>query len=367
MKILFIIHSVSYCGAERVLALIANELCERGNDVYILTDPNDVKYPLKAEITILDAYLNSRKYAVNSTIGKIKRQIAYNCGFYKTLRKYVEEINPDHVVSFMGFFIWQLLPFRHKYRITISEHSAMDRSINRMRNFEKQKLAERFYCQTVLTQADKDYLGSKRSNVVVMNNPLSFEPISEERYEKSFDRRHNILFCGSLDRYRIKGLDNMIRAFALATYRCPDLKLDIAGNGGEESMGKMRQLATDLRVADAVNFLGFKEDVAAEMESHSMLVVPSRSEGFGMVVIEAMASGCPVISYALSGPSEIIKDGVDGILVENQNIDKLAEAICKLAESSSLRKELGRNGIRSVERFSLENIVNKWETILTNE
>lgn len=364
MKILFLIHNIAYCGAERVLALVANELCKRGHDIYIITDPLEINYPLDTNIHILDAYLYSKKHDASSVIGKALRLVKYNLGFYKTLKHYINEINPDHIVSFMGFFIWQLLPFRHRYKITISDHSAMNRSIGIIRDYERHQLAGKFYYQTVLTQYDKDYLGSKRRNVVVVSNPLTFTPMTDEEYEKNFENRKNILFCGSIDRYEIKGLDNLLRAFAIAKRKCPDLVLDIVGNGSDANVAKMKQLATDLKISDSVYFLGFKKDVGEEMKKHSMLVLPSRSEGFGMVIIEAMASGCAVISYALSGPKEIINNGVDGVLIENQDIDKLAYAICDLACSTSKRKMLGLNGIHSVKRFSLDNIVDKWLNIL---
>ena len=366
MKILFLIHNISYCGAERVFALIANELCKRNYDIYVITDPNEVNYSIDERIHVLDAYLYSKKYDVKNPLGKGLRLIKYHIGFAKVLKKYIREIHPDHIVSFLGFFIWQLLPYRRKYKITISDHSAMNRSINPIMDYERRKLAEKFFCQTVLSRADKDYLGKNRTNVIVMNNPLTFKPIQEKEFEEGFEQRHNILFCGSIDRYHIKGLDNLLRALSIVKKQTPNFKLDIAGHGNEKNINTIKSMAVELNVADNINFLGFCENVAEEMKNHSILVVPSRSEGFGMVIIEAMASGCPVISYALSGPQEIITNEIDGILVENQNIERLAEAIIRLNDLPEVRKQIGRKGLQSVERFSLETIVNKWEKLLTS-
>lgn len=366
MKILFIIHNVSYCGAERVLALVANELVARGYDVYILTDPQDISYPLNDKIHILDAYLYSKVYETSSIIKKAIRVVKYNIGFSRTLKYFLKEIEPDCIVSFLGFYIWQLLPYRRKYKITISDHSAMSRTLGRKRDYERHILPEKFHYQTVLTQADKDYLGSNRTNIVVMNNPLTFSPMSLKEYHVNFEKRKHILFCGSIDRYEVKGLDNMIRAFAKVRTVNKDVVLDIAGKGSRTNVDKLKELAKELKVVDYVNFLGFQEDVASLMKSHSLLVLSSRSEGFGMVIIEAMACGCPVVSYALSGPCEIIENGTNGILVENQNVDKLAESIVSLYNNKEMQKIIGENALGTVEKYSLKNIVDKWEKILNN-
>lgn len=363
MKILFIIHNISYCGAERVLALVANELCVRGNDVYILTNPKEVSYPIDKRINILDAYMFSPKHQTNNILGKIIRSISYSWGFSKTLKKYINEIRPDHIVSFLGFMIWQLLPYRNSYKITISDHSAMERNLGKKRNYERRVLPERFYCHTVLTQADKDYLGPKRTNVVVMNNPLTFAPISEEEYNDLFPIRRNILFCGSIERYKVKGLDNLIEVLAKVKKSQPDVILDIAGQGNKENERYIEDLASRNGVKDNIHLLGFQKDVASLMKTHKLLVVPSRSEGFGMVIIEAMASGCPVVSYSLTGPKEIITDNTDGILVDNQNKDKLSEAIVKLLINDNQRKAIGYAALSTANRFSLSVIVDKWINI----
>ena len=366
MKVLFIIHNVSFCGAERVLALVANELVERGYDVYILTDPQDISYPLNDKIHILDAYRYSKTYKTSSTLKKIIRIIKYNIGFSRTLRYFLKEVKPDCIVSFLGFFIWQLLPYRKRYKIIISDHSAMSRALGKKRDYERHILPEKFHYQTVLTSADKELLGSSRTNVVVMNNPLTFKPISIEEYIDNFDKREHILFCGSVDRYEVKGLDNMIRAFAIVRATNKDVILDIAGRGSESKVNELKKLAKELGVFEYINFLGFQEDVASLMKSHSLLVLSSRSEGFGMVIIEAMACGCPVVSYALSGPCEIIENGVNGILVENQNINKLAESVVSLYGNKERLREIGQNALQTVEKYSLKNIADQWEIILKN-
>ena len=99
------------------------------------------------------------------------------------------------------------------------------------------------------------------------------------------------------------------------------------------------------------------------MESE-IFVLSSRFEGFGMVITEAMSCGVPSVSFACPcGPKDIIDNGKDGFLVENGNIDKLAERICFLIEHPEIRQQMGTQARINARRFQLENIMQQWERL----
>jgi glycosyltransferase involved in cell wall biosynthesis len=214
-----------------------------------------------------------------------------------------------------------------------------------------------------LTQIDKEILGKKRTNVVVIPNPLTFPAISEEEYTNLYDSRKHVLACGSVDRYYIKGFDSLIRAFSLAARNHKDWILDIAGGGSKEKINELKRIARECDIFSQVVFLGFRNDIEDLMKSHILFAHAPRTEGFGMVLTEAMACGCPVICYNLSGPSEIVHHNVDGVLVESQNIDDLALAINSLMCDSPRRFMLGKNALENVKRFSISTVVDDWEAL----
>jgi glycosyltransferase involved in cell wall biosynthesis len=112
--------------------------------------------------------------------------------------------------------------------------------------------------------------------------------------------------------------------------------------------------------------LGNQKNIFEWYRRASIFVLSSRKEGFGNVLIEAMAMGCAVVSFDCPyGPAEIIKDGIDGILVENQNTRRLSQAIQKLIEDEELRSTLANEAIKVRERYSIDKIANEWESLIS--
>lgn len=191
-------------------------------------------------------------------------------------------------------------------------------------------------------------------NITVINNPLSFYP------EKiSNCSSHKVIAVG---RYSYqKGFDLLIKSWSLISKKHPDWKLYIYGGGDRKefiNQVKGLQLESSCFLEDAVT------NIMNKYCESSIFVLSSRFEGFGMVITEAMSCGVPVVSFACPcGPRDIIKDEVDGLLVENGNIQKLAEKICYLIEHEDIRKEMGKQAQINSGRFKIENIALQWKEL----
>jgi glycosyltransferase involved in cell wall biosynthesis len=151
----------------------------------------------------------------------------------------------------------------------------------------------------------------------------------------------------------IKGHEVLLRALRRARQQVPGLSLDIAGTGPVEPT--LRSLARDLRIEDAVRFLGHVTPVGQMIENAAIVVIPSLGEGFGMVALEAMERGRPVIATAVGGLPEIVVDGETGIVVPPGDEQALAAAIVALATDLGHGAEMGAAGrARAVAEFSPE-------------
>lgn len=158
-----------------------------------------------------------------------------------------------------------------------------------------------------------------------------------------------ILAVGRL--VRVKGFDLLLRAFARARLD-PGTRLVIAGDG--PARGELERLAADLGVGDRVEFTGRldRAGVVAAMAGAGVVVVPSRIEAFGIVVLEAWRSGAALVATTRGGPADIVTDGVDGILVDPEDVDALAAALARVAGDPALRQRLASAGRERVTSFT---------------
>ena len=160
----------------------------------------------------------------------------------------------------------------------------------------------------------------------------------------------------------IKGHIVLLRAFAEARRRVPDLRLDLAGRGPLEPA--LRALAKELEVDDAIRFLGYVAPVQRAIEDAAIIVVPSMGEGFGMVALEAMERARPVIAAEIGGLGELVEERVTGLLVPPGEAEPLAQAIVRLADDLPRAAEMGEAGRRrALEHFLQERCTDRTELL----
>jgi len=159
-----------------------------------------------------------------------------------------------------------------------------------------------------------------------------------------------------------KDYPTMLRAFARAVNGRKVVLLLVGGDGLEE---RMTPLVKELGIDRRVRFLGTRDDVQMLMKAADAYLMSSAWEGMPMVLLEAAASGLPIVSTDVGGIGEVVQDGVNGFLVEAREPDRLAGAIGRLMElSADERERMGREGRRLVEgRFGLSAVVDQWEAL----
>lgn len=164
-----------------------------------------------------------------------------------------------------------------------------------------------------------------------------------------------------------KGQHVFIDALARLTGGHPGLRGRIVGSalfGEEDYTGCLRRQAAELGIAERVDFVGFQDDIAAELAQLTVAVHAStRAEPFGQVVVEAMACGVPVVAAAAGGPAETVTDGVDGLLVAPGDAAALASAIERILADPGFRTELAHAGRLSARRYRPESVAAQIEDV----
>jgi glycosyltransferase involved in cell wall biosynthesis len=159
--------------------------------------------------------------------------------------------------------------------------------------------------------------------------------------------------------YPRKRLEILLRAVALVRRMTPELEVRIVGNGPE--FGKLSNICADLRLEPIVRWLGDLSlaELAAEYKRSHVFCLPSVQEGFGIVFLEAMAAGKPIVAARAAAIPEVVRNG---ILVERDNPEMLAEALFRLYRDPDLRRDLGTAGLRDVEQFEMHRVAIRFLT-----
>lgn len=156
-----------------------------------------------------------------------------------------------------------------------------------------------------------------------------------------------------------KGFDDLIRAYPTIRRAVPESRLVIVGDG--HMRGELESLADREHVRDGTTFAGFIDDdeLVAALKSSDVVVVPSRFEPFGIVALEAMAAGVPLVVSRVGGLAEIVEDSVDGIEVEPNNPSAIAAATVRILSDRELVSRLVTKGEEKVKSYSWENVAKR--------
>lgn len=203
------------------------------------------------------------------------------------------------------------------------------------------------------------FYGISPDKIVVIPNGVDIERFSGCIHKIALDGDPSILFLGYLS--KIKGLDILIRAIAKLRFELPYLKLHVVGHG--DAGGEWASLLVKQQgVEKYVIFHGAADPslVPAYYKSANIFVSPSRYEGFGITILEAMASGIPIIASNIESFNEILTDGENAIFFKSEDVDALSKAILTLYQDPNLRKQISQSALKEVTKYSWSIIAQKY-------
>ena len=369
MKIVYCTPSLYIAGGiERVLTTKMNYLSDKaGYEVWvILTDGKGKNpyFPLSDKIHIVNLDLNFEELWSLGFLKKIFVYLKKQRIYKKKLKEALYEIRPDITVSTLRREINFITSIKDGSRKVGEMH------VNRAnyRNFEAndtnalKKIFERIWMNSlvgklkkldqfvVLTDEDRRNW-HELDNVTTIPNPLNVFPTIE-----SNQSARKVIAAG---RYCYqKGFDLLLRAWAIVNEKHKDWHLDIYGAGKNV---EYKNLVNTLNICQNVGINPPTDNIYAKYADASIFVFSSRFEGFGMALLEAMATKLAVVSFACPcGPKDIISDGNDGVLVTNEDIQELADKICYLIENEEERKSMAENAKLKAMQYSVDNIMHRW-------
>lgn len=373
MRVFVVCNRLCYGGAERVGVTITNGLFDRGYEVFVVADLfMPVTYELRAGVHMLNLYREGK--------GKYAKQLSS----FTLLRTYLKQYHPDVVIGIMWLASLRALVAARGLLIPVisTVHDSFERPacapMSRFEHFHKFVLNKLYDYVTVLTEADKRYIGKRLKHVTVMPNPLALTPVRfvadgqvVDKEDEETMKQPFILAAGRLDDWHYKGFDLLIKAWSLVEQKTDSVgrkwQLKIAGKDTPEALGYLKRLCQEYHVDGSVEFLGFRTDIDHLMQEASVFVLSSRYEGFGLVLIEAMSQGCACVAADYKGRQrEIIGDESNGMLCPTEDAGSLAEKMQYLISHPDERLQMQRNAAERSKLFATENIIDKWERMLSD-
>ena len=365
MKILLLMHSLSAGGAERAACTLANFWAASGRDVTIvtLTPVSADFYPLDRRVGRISLDLAGvSRHALHGLWQNVKRVVA--------LRRLLRRLRPDIGLAMMSTpnVLLALASLWLPTLQTIGSERCYPphAALGRLWHVLRRALYGRLSAMVALTGECAHWIEThtSASRVVVIPNAIAW-PLPDNPPRRSLPRlcqpqRKRLLAVGRLE--PVKNFDALIRAFARLARAFPDWDLIILGEGPERA-----RLASTIRCLGLVQRVvmpGVAGNVAYWYGEADLFALTSRSEGFPNALAEAMAHGVPAVSVDCNtGPRDIVRHGIDGLLVPPDDIAALSDALARVMGDALLRGQLASRSAEARERFSVAKIGQMWDTL----
>lgn len=363
---MFFIHSLSPGGAERVTALLANHWAKTGWDVSVVTTTSASEdfYPLDP---------SARRYSLNlaRTRTNLAASVLSNIQRISRLFRILKKVDPDIAVAMMPTSnVLLSIAGRLSGTPVIGSERVHPPSMPLGRLWER--LRRVFYpslsALVAQTETSAEWLRANTgtARIVVIPNPVQYPLAPHAPHLDPKDvltrlkKTHLLLAIGRLEHQ--KGFDCLLNVFAQIKDHHPDWALVILGEGSLR--GALAEQVRRLGLQEQVMLPGLAGNLEDWFEAADIYVLASRFEGFPNTLLEAMAHGVPSVAVdCLTGPSDIIRNDVNGLLVPQADTIALADALSRLMKDESLRLRLSTESIRVREEFSVSRVAEQWDDL----
>lgn len=353
MKIIYFIRDISDCGG------IQQTTCYGINSI--------IRNSKNYEISTISLYHKNKQnfFSIDSSVKNhtlFKEKIDTKKQYFKIKKRLnvlIKQINPDIIVvqgtafaSYLSADIWR------RCKVIVCEHGHYDMGGKYGLHWFGKKISLKYARAIVtLTKLDaQNYIKNNKNKIVIKNiyNPCFLQKDGLVQYNLE---SKVIVSCGTLD--NIKRFDHVVETAGIVFAKHPDWCWHIYGDGPEKN--NLEKMIGEKHLENNVFLKGYETDKSIIFGDKSFMVLTSRFEGFGMVLIEAMQYHLPVISYDIKyGPKEIVNSDENGLLVESGNIELLANAVGRLIENTDKRKTMSQKAFLSLNKFDNEEITRQW-------
>lgn len=361
MKLLLVISTLSSGGGERVASSLANEWADAGHSVTIFT------FSEAASFYALYPAVCHEAAGISRATGNILEATRANLGRLTALRRAIGRLRPDVIISFMDRtnVLSILSNLGTGIPIIACEHSDTKQlSIGKLWSVLRLLTYPLASAVTFLTENVRQrWAVGLNGRAFLMPNPVILPKEDEASLPSgALAHKRNLIAVGRLAEE--KGLDSLLRAFASIAARNSEWGLTILGEGSKRQ--ELERLSGELGLDGRVHFPGRVSDPFTWLRRADLFVMSSRFEGLPCSLCEAMGCGLPAISFDCdSGPRDIIRHGIDGLLVPPGDVPAFAVAMERLMTDDGERAQFAARAPEVMDRYNVKSILQRWDDLFT--